>query len=84
MRERGNRVRERWTPRHLHAPSLDWLNFLIADVRGGLGPYVVVFLVAEQGWTPTTAGLVSTVGGWLGLAFAVLRLAAAIGTRGFR
>jgi len=68
VRERGNRVRERWTPRHLHAPSLDWLNFLIADVRGGLGPYVVVFLVAEQGWTPTTAGLVSTVGGWLGLA----------------
>ena len=56
------------TPQNLHAPSLDWLNFLIADVRGGLGPYVVVFLVAEQGWTPTTAGLVSTVGGWLGLA----------------
>src|SRR4249919_2780555 len=68
MRERGGRMRERLTPRHLHAPSLDWLNFLIADVRGGLGPYVVVFLVAEQGWTPTAAGLVSTVGGWLGLA----------------
>lgn len=62
------RVRERLTARHLHAPSLDWLNFLVADVRGGLGPYVVVFLVAEQGWTPTAAGLVSTVGGWLGLA----------------
>ncbi|MEJ0016725.1 MAG: MFS transporter [Acetobacteraceae bacterium] len=60
-------MRERLTPKHLHAPSLDWLNFLIADVRGGLGPYVVVFLVAEQGWTPTMAGLVSTIGGWLGL-----------------
>ena len=68
VRERGDRVRERLTPQRLHAPSLDWLNFLIADVRGGLGPYVVVFLVAEQGWTPTAAGLVSTVGGWLGLA----------------
>ncbi len=68
VRERGARMRERLTPQNLHAPSLDWLNFLIADVRGGLGPYVVVFLVAEQGWTPTTAGLVSTVGGWIGLA----------------
>jgi len=67
VRERSTRVRERLTPQHLHAPSLDWLNFLIADVRGGLGPYVVVFLVAEQGWTPTAAGLVSTVGGMLGL-----------------
>jgi MFS family permease len=67
-RDRGKRVRQRLTPQHLRAPSLDWLNFLIADVRGGLGPYVVVFLVAEQGWTPTAAGVVSSVGGWLGLA----------------
>ena len=27
--------------RNLHAPSLDWLNFLLADVRGGLAPYVI-------------------------------------------
>jgi MFS family permease len=67
-RERCTRVRDRFTPQRLHAPSLDWLNFLVADVRGGLGPYVVVFLVSGQGWTPTAAGLVSTVGGWLGLA----------------
>jgi hypothetical protein len=59
-------MRDRLTPRDLHAPCLDWLNFLIADVRGGLGPYVVVFLVTEHGWAPTLAGLVSTVGGWLG------------------
>jgi MFS family permease len=57
----------RFRPQNLHAPSLDWLNFLVADVRGGLGPYVVVFLTAEQGWSPTMAGVVSTVGGWLGL-----------------
>ncbi|HET6195651.1 MAG TPA: MFS transporter [Acetobacteraceae bacterium] len=68
IRERGTRVRERLTAHNLHAPSLDWLNFLIADVRGGLGPYVVVFLVTEQGWTPTAAGIVGTVGGWVGLA----------------
>lgn len=67
VHDRGVRLRQRLTPQNLHAPSLDWLNFLIADVRGGLGPYVVVFLVAEQGWSPTQAGLVSAVGGWLGL-----------------
>src|SRR5690349_8801321 len=66
-RERGVQLRDRYTPRELHAPSLDWLNFLVADVRGGLGPYVIIFLVAEQGWTATSAGLVSTIGGWLGL-----------------
>jgi MFS family permease len=44
------------------------LNFLVADVRGGLGPYVVVYLVLHQGWTPTAVGLVTTAGGWLGLA----------------
>jgi MFS family permease len=68
MRMRGARVREQFTAQRLRAPSLDWLNFLIADVRGGLGPYVVVFLVAEQGWTPTAAGVVSTIGGLVGLA----------------
>ncbi len=67
VRERSVRVRDRLRPQNLHAPSLDWLNFLIADVRGGLGPYVVVFLTAEYGWTPTMAGVVGTVGGWLGL-----------------
>ena len=68
VRERSSQIRERLRPKNLRAPSLDWLNFLIADVRGGLGPYVIVFLTAEQGWSPTMAGLVSTVGGWLGLA----------------
>jgi hypothetical protein len=29
--------------------SLDALNFLLADVRGALGPYLNVFLVTQQG-----------------------------------
>jgi MFS family permease len=67
IRERSGRVRDRLRPQNLHAPSLDWLNFLIADVRGGLGPYVIVYLITEQGWSPTTTGLISTISGWLGL-----------------
>ncbi len=47
---------------------LDALNFLLADVRGALGPYLVVFLVTQQHWTQASVGLVTTIGGLLGLA----------------
>ncbi|MFO1148848.1 MAG: MFS transporter [Alsobacter sp.] len=48
--------------------SLDALNLLLADVRGALGPYLNVFLVTEQHWSQSEVGLVTTVGGLLGLA----------------
>jgi MFS family permease len=48
--------------------SLDVLNFLLADVRGALGPYLNVFLVTDQHWSQAGVGLVTMVGGWLGLA----------------
>src|SRR6267378_1308514 len=48
--------------------SLDALNFLLSDVRGALGPYLNVFLVTQQHWSQTEVGLVTTVGGLLGLA----------------
>ena len=47
--------------------SLDALNFLLADVRGALGPYLNVFLVTQQHWSQESVGLVTTVGGLLGL-----------------
>jgi len=48
--------------------SLDALNFLLADVRGALGPYLNVFLVTQQHWSQSSVGIVTTVGGLLGLA----------------
>lgn len=48
--------------------SLDAVNFLLADVRGALGPYLNVFLVTQRHWSQTDVGLVTTVGGLLGLA----------------
>jgi MFS family permease len=48
--------------------SLDALNFLLADVRGALGPYLNVFLVTQRQWSQESVGLVTTVGGLLGLA----------------
>jgi MFS family permease len=48
--------------------SLDAVNFLAADVRGALGPYLNVFLVTQQHWSQSEVGLVTTLGGLLGLA----------------
>jgi len=48
--------------------SLDAINFLLADVRGALGPYLNVFLVTQQHWSQSTVGLVTSTSGLLGLA----------------
>ncbi len=47
--------------------SLDAVNFLLAEVRGALGPYLNVFLVTQQHWSQTEVGWVTTVGGLIGL-----------------
>jgi predicted MFS family arabinose efflux permease len=43
------------SPRSLR--GLDGFNFLLADVRDGLGPYLAVFLKAEQHWQPGAIGI---------------------------
>src|SRR3984893_5816814 len=48
--------------------SLDAINFLLADVRGALGPYLNVYLVTRQHWSLSEVGLVTTIGGLIGLA----------------
>jgi MFS family permease len=48
--------------------SLDAVNFLLADVRGALGPYLNVFLITQQHWSQTEVGWVTTIGGLIGLA----------------
>ncbi len=48
--------------------SLDAVNFLLADVRGALGPYLNVFLITQQHWSQTDVGWVTTISGLLGLA----------------
>ena len=51
--------------------GLDGLNFTLADVRDGLGPYLAIYLLAvrgpEQGWNEATIGLVMTIAGIAGL-----------------
>jgi len=51
--------------------GLDGLNFFLADVRDGLGPYLAIYLVAArgpgEGWNPATTGLVMTIAAIAGL-----------------
>jgi MFS family permease len=54
--------------RERSGPLLDALNFFLADVRGALGPYLNVFLVTQQGWSQSSVGVMTTIGGLVGLA----------------
>ena len=61
-------MRGRLEPGTSSRPALDWLNFFLADVRGGLGPYLGIFLLTEHHWNQATIGLVMTASGLVGLA----------------
>ena len=43
--------------------ALDCLNFFLADVRGGVGPFLVTYLLAVHHWNPAEIGLVMSVMG---------------------
>jgi len=43
--------------------SLDALNFFLADVRNGLGPYLAIYLLTVQRWDEASIGLVMSIGG---------------------
>ncbi|MGP9812493.1 MFS transporter [Rhodopseudomonas sp. NSM] len=53
-----------------HRPdrSLDALNFFLADVRDGLGPYLAIYLLAVQHWDEASIGLVMAVAALAGIA----------------
>ncbi len=57
--------------RHTPARTLDALNFFLADVRDGLGPYLAIYLLVvrgpSHGWNEATVGLVLTIAGIVGL-----------------
>jgi MFS family permease len=47
--------------------SLEWLNFFLADVQTGLGPFLAAYL-ASSGWNPGRVGYALTFGGLVGVA----------------
>jgi MFS family permease len=42
---------------------LDWLSFFLADVQGGIGPFLAIYLLDSHHWNPGEIGIVLTVGG---------------------
>jgi MFS family permease len=47
--------------------SLEWLNFFLADVQTGLGPFLAAYL-ASSGWNPGRVGYALTFGGLVSVA----------------
>ncbi len=50
-------------PTRTNAAALDWLNLLLADVNGGGGPFLAVYLLATRHWDAGRIGLVLTISG---------------------
>ena len=47
--------------------SLDALNFFLADVRDGLGPYLAIYLLSVQKWDAASIGVAMSIGGIAGI-----------------
>jgi MFS family permease len=43
--------------------TLDWLNFFLADVKDGIGPFLAIFLTSSQHWDAGSAGIALSIGG---------------------
>ena len=53
-------------PSQLSLRGLDWLNFFLADVQTGVGPFLAIYL-AGYGWNEQRVGIALTVGGIAGI-----------------
>jgi MFS family permease len=51
---------------HKSLRGLDWLNFFLADVQSGVGPFLAIYL-PSRGWNEQTVGIALTVGGIAGI-----------------
>ncbi|HZL33814.1 MAG TPA: hypothetical protein VFC78_00805 [Tepidisphaeraceae bacterium] len=46
--------------------GLDWVNFFLADVQTGVGPFLAIYLAAYK-WNEQRVGLALTIGGLAGI-----------------
>ncbi len=54
------------TPSRRSLRGLDWLNFLLADVQTGVGPFLAIYLAGYR-WNEESVGLALTIGGIAGI-----------------
>src|SRR5882762_10066454 len=59
---KGNSVSDATQGKDRSLRSLEWLNFFLADVQTGLGPFLAAYL-ASSGWNPGRVGYALTFGG---------------------
>jgi len=59
-------IATRRTPTQETLRGLDWLNFLLADVQTGVGPFLAIYLAGYR-WNEESVGLALTVGGIAGI-----------------
>lgn len=45
-------------PHSVSLRALDWLNFFMADVNTGIGPFLAIYLTATRHWNPASVGMV--------------------------
>lgn len=44
--------------KQLSLRGLDWINFFMADVNTGIGPFLAIYLTATRHWDPASVGMV--------------------------
>jgi predicted MFS family arabinose efflux permease len=59
-------IQTRPSPSRRTLRGLDWLNFLLADVQSGVGPFLAIYLAGYK-WNEERVGLALTVGGIAGI-----------------
>jgi len=65
-REPDASIETKRSPSRRTLRGLDWLNFLLADVQTGVGPFLAIYLAGYQ-WNEERVGLALTVGGITGI-----------------
>jgi MFS family permease len=65
-REVDARIETTTSPSRRTLRGLDWLNFFLADVQTGVGPFLAIYL-AGYGWDEQRVGIALTVGGIAGI-----------------
>jgi len=59
-------IKTQTSPSQRTLRGLDWLNFLLADVQTGVGPFLAIYL-AGYGWNEQRVGLALAIGGMAGI-----------------
>lgn len=66
--EQADELCEKQTPTCVRSlRALDSLAFFLADIQGGVGPFLVIFLTASLHWNPARIGTVMFVSGVAGM-----------------